>query len=437
MGSALRRMVGAGLAVMVAAGGAVAQGESPFIRVVDEDEHTVRLDVAVRTLAPAEGAAAPLVNLVGAVHIADAGFYDDVQAFLDVHDLVLYEGVGGGVEPAPGPEGDEAAAALTERRLRFLSLIAEDHRRREGEYPASAEAIVAAAGEALAPLAAVAAVDAWGTPLIVRPGRRPDIVSLGADRRDGGSGPAADLRASDLLASPRALAEVGEAGGIQRDLAEALGLAFQLDRIDYTHAHWRNSDLSIGEIQRALGAPAPEGEDPAVHEDEIDPDAPESLKAADMLFRTLSGESFLAKISGVLLKMVGSSPSGRAMVKVMLADMLTHAEDLLAAQPGAMADVMKVIVEDRNAQVVRDLREVLEEEREIGSIAVFYGAGHFGDLERRIEEELGYRHESTMWIPAITIRLDEAGLSGSQVRFFRKMMQNMIEAQLEAVRSQR
>lgn len=425
------------------------QGDSPYIRVVDQDPSTMRLDIAVRTL-EAENGRGPLLNLVGAIHIGDASFYDAAQAILDVHDVVLYEGVGGGREPAPEPTGDEAAAVATERRVRFLAVLAEDARRHEGAYPRSGAELVESAGGALGVLVSAALVDGWGEPVRIESGERFDVVSLGADGAEGGAGPDADVRASELRSAPRTIAPSEDAAGLQRDLADALGLVFQLDGIDYSHAHWRNSDLSIGEIQTALGGGerAPDGPErergePAEHDardrgrgEPLDPDAPESVKAADLLFRTLSGESFLAKASGFLLRMLGSSPGGQAMVKVMLAETLLHAEDLLAIQPGPLADVMKVIVEDRNAAVVRDLRAVIDDEPQHRTVAVFYGAGHFGDLERRIEEDLGYRYVSTLWVPAMTIDLEEAGLSPAQVRFSRKMIGDMIQAQVKAMRSE-
>jgi hypothetical protein len=433
MQSIVRMTLGAGALAAALAGAAQAQGDSPYMRVVEEDAQTVRLDIAVRTLAPADGEG-PLVNLVGAIHIGDASFYDAAQAILDVHDVVLYEGVGGGREPAPEPRGDQAAAAVTERRVRFLSVLAGDARRRDGEFPDSAEELAGSAGEPLQGLVGAALVDGWGRPFEIGEGESFDIVSLGADGEEGGTGADADVRASEILAKTRVVATAEESAGLQRDLADALGLVFQLDGIDYSGAHWRNSDLSVGEIQKALGGREPGPGDRERGPDEpLDPDAPESLKAADYLFRTLSGESFLAKASGFLLRMLGSSASGRVMVKLMLADMLTHAEDLLAMQPGALADLMKVIVEDRNTAVIRDLGAVIEDEPQTRTVAVFYGAGHFGDLEQRIEDELGYEHVATLWVPAITIDLEEAGLNVASVRPMRKMMGDMIEAQMKAL----
>ena len=416
---------------------ATAQTESPYVRVVDADENTVRLDVAVRTLVPNDPAA-PIVHLVGAVHIADAPFYTAVQSFLDVHDIVLYEGVGGGREPGGDPDaGDQAATTITARRLMFLAMLSDAVVTDGGERPSTLADLGNAFGGAVRSLVSTASQDGWGHEIQLRDDGF-DAVSLGADAQEGGTGLDADLRGRVLLDNPPTIVPDPEAAGMQRDLADALGLTFQLDGIDYSLPHWRNSDLSIAEIQEALGgpptsaarAPRTDGKRSADAEGELS----ETAQAADALFKTLSGESFLAKISGFLIKTVGASPQGRALVKVMLAETLSQAEALLGAQPGAIGDLMKVIIEDRNVAVVDDLRALIRDEPDVRTVAIFYGAGHFGDLEARINDDLGYAYEGSLWIPAMTIDLKQAGLSASQVGMYRTMMRRMLDAQLQAVK---
>ena len=93
-------------------GGANAQSESgaKFIRVVEEDDGgVVRLEIAIREYGPIAGEG-PVVSLAGAVHIADAVFYERLQSYLDALDVVLFEGVkppGAGEDPGRplgGPE---------------------------------------------------------------------------------------------------------------------------------------------------------------------------------------------------------------------------------------------------------------------------------------------------------------------------------------------
>lgn len=419
---------------------ASAQTESPYVRVVDADESTVRLDVAVRTLVPNDPAA-PIVHLVGAVHIADAPFYTAVQSFLDVHDIVLYEGVGGARESAADVDaGEQAASTLTARRLVFLAMLSDAVVTDGGERPRTLDDLGNAFGGAVRSLVSAASRDGWGHDIQLSDDGF-DAVSLGADAEVGGTGLDADLRGRFLLDNPPTIVPDPDAAGMQRDLADALGLTFQLDGIDYSLPHWRNSDLSIAEIQEALGgppasdvasgSPAPSG---GKRQRASRGEMSETAQAADALFQTLSGESFLAKISGFLIKTVGASPQGRALVKVMLAETLSQAEALLGAQPGAIGDLMKVIIEDRNVAVVDDLRALISDEPEVRTVAIFYGAGHFGDLEARINEELGYTYEGSLWIPAMTIDLEKAGLSASQVGMYRAMMRRMLESQLKAVK---
>ncbi|MCC7388694.1 MAG: type II secretion system protein GspG [Phycisphaerales bacterium] len=416
---------------------AAAQTDSPYLRVVEPDEHTIRLDVAVRTLVPTD-AAHPIVQLVGAVHIADAPFYADIQSFLDVHDLVLYEGVGGGRESVPEPDGgDQAAALTTARRAMFLAMLGEARAREGDGYPTTTGELIEGFDGAMRDIVAGASRDGWGRQLVVENGDF-DVLSLGADGQVGGGGADADIRGRALLDNPPAREQSDDAAGLQRDLADALGLTFQLDGIDYSHPHWRNSDMDFGEITEALGGtPAAEGEGDQGKRGRLDPDAPDKLKAADALFNTLSGESFMAKASSFILKMLGSNPTGRAMVKIMLADTLTQADQLLAMQPGGLAELMDVIIKDRNAAVIRDLTAVIDDEPEVRTVAIFYGAGHFGDLESGINDQLGYEYESTVWIPAITIDLRDAGLSAKQVSFYRTMMKQMIDSQMEMMKNQK
>ncbi|MDQ7014149.1 MAG: hypothetical protein Q9O74_09670 [Planctomycetota bacterium] len=417
---------------------ATAQTESPYVRVVDTDDGAVRLDVAVRTLVPIN-AAGPIVHLVGAIHIADAPFYTNVQSFLDVHDVVLYEGVGGGLESVEEPTGgDEAAALTTARRLVFLAMLSDVAAIETGQRPRSTEDLADTFGGAVRDLVSTASRDGWGRDVLFDADGF-DAVSLGADAKVGGTGADSDIHGRALLDNPPVIVPDPAAAGLQRDLADALGLTFQLDGIDYSHPNWRNSDMNFAEIQEALGGPPATEARPGTGDGARQPrsgagEPPEKAQAAEALFKTLSGESFLAKVSGFLLKTLGSSPQGRALVKIMLAETLTQAEALLGAQPGPLGDLMDVIIEDRNRTVIGDLRDIIRDEPGVKTVAIFYGAGHFGDLEARINDDLGYEYEGTLWIPAMTINLENAGLNAAQVGMYRTMMRRMLESQLKAVK---
>ena len=52
---------------------------------------------------------------------------------------------------------------------------------------------------------------------------------------------------------------------------------------------------------------------------------------------------------------------------------------------------MRVLLEDRNTIVFRDLRKVLKDKNPPKKIVVFYGAAHMPDLEKRLVEKLGFQ----------------------------------------------
>ena len=97
-----------------------------FLR-VHEDEHKVQLQTAV-TRYEKNGVS---VDLLGAVHIADRAYYDDLNKRFASYDALLFEMIGGenlveGKAPAPA-EGDEKSAAAMLGNIygmvsRFLKL---------------------------------------------------------------------------------------------------------------------------------------------------------------------------------------------------------------------------------------------------------------------------------------------------------------------------
>ncbi len=435
-----------GCAVLVGVSGWVcpsadAQDDSPYVRVVDQDDGTIELDVAVRYLVPEEPAK-PTVSLVGAVHIADPSFYHAMQSILDVHDVVLFEGVGSHGDHADESSpisDDDRAATQTRYRLAFLKVLADSLTHASGDAVTSNDDLLDRVDGPVQRFVKHSLVDGWGRAIRFDADAN-SFESLGKDGKPGGDELDADITSSEAIESY--YDEKPDYAGLQRDLAKALGLVFQLDSIDYSHRHWRNSDMDVDAIRQALGAASGEDEQGTDRSKtqsngagSLPDDASDTLKAADALFNTLSGDSFMAKLSTFFLKMIGSNPGGRALVKIMLAQTLSQADALLLAQPGPIGDLMDVIIKDRNQAVIDDLQRVINDEPDVHTVAIFYGAGHFGDLEKRIEDDLGYHYDSTIWVPAITIDLDEAGISPTQVKMFRKMISHMLTSQMQAAKA--
>ena len=409
--------------------GQEAERTAKYMRVREDAGGLVlTLELSVRTLTRA---GAPAVHLVGAVHVADQSFFDDVQAFLDAQDLVLYEGVGG-ARPFTGGEADGDALKIerTEARLRYAAMLLLAAKRETGSFPRSLDVL----GEDLAgvhsSLIERATTDAWGNPFMVCMGEEGfQITSFGSDGESGGEGTAADLTLVFEGVRVSVRPDLPRHPGLQQQLADALGLEFQLRGVNYDRRHWRNSDMSIEDLQGVLLGG---GEEPA--EGDASP-ADRRTAAASQLFRALSGESMMARMAGVLLRFVGMNEAMRTTAKLAMLEMVARADEILEAQLGEAGRLLEVLIVDRNTVVLDDLHRAMEEQPGIESVAIFYGAGHFPDLERRLVEDMGFEFAGELWLPAITVRLDEAGIDAERARAMRAMVSRMLDAQAKPGRS--
>ena len=115
---------------------------------------------------------------------------------------------------------------------------------------------------------------------------------------------------------------------------------------------------------------------------------------------------------------------------MMLIDTMARADELMAIQPGAMAQLMAVILDDRNEVVLKDVRGVIENEPQVQTLAVIYGAGHLTALERSLIDDFGYEPAGTVWVPAMRADLGVLGVSPSRARMLREMVRSSIDAQL-------
>ncbi|MBS0196037.1 MAG: type II secretion system protein GspG [Planctomycetes bacterium] len=387
-----------------------------FVRVQDTDDGgRVLLQVSSRTFKPA--ANGPVVHLVGAVHIGDQAYYESLQKFLDTQDLVLFEGVKpGGSKTALANADDAAKAKITKARERFLAILITRHKSKAGAFPATFDDLIAAMPTNKAAVVKGSLQDGWGRSFALTVTADPaafDITSLGADGQPGGDGANADILFSQQKPLTKNEKQAGD--GIQTQLADALGLKFQLTTIDYTHASWRNSDLTVDEIQERMG---------------------EGNAAAEALFSMLDGSSFAGKLVGVMLGFVKSSPQLSLMVKMTLIETLANGDDAMLNQSKALGmdfgKLMKVIVMDRNEAVFSDLKGVIEKEPGVKSVAIFYGAGHLPDMEHRLTQDMGYTFSSDQWFTAIDLDLSKTPGGAAQAKQLRASVKTMMAQQAKA-----
>lgn len=216
-------------------------------------------------------------------------------------------------------------------------------------------------------------------------------------------------------------AEREEGYSLQPALARALGLAFQLEAIDYDRDNFVNSDLTLAELARLMrpepaapaGAPAGTAASPA----------PAGFNLDDLV-DVMNGSGWLGGLAKFGVRMIGSSERLRTTVRLVLIEALGQLEgefENAAQLPEDVRALLRALIEERNRKVVRDVVAAATRHPAPSSIAVFYGAGHMPDLELRLRA-LGYRPGGERWLTAFDANPRAAGLSPTEVEFMRRMV---------------
>jgi hypothetical protein len=415
------------IAMLTAAAAATAQS----LRVNEQPGRSVSLEVSIRDFAPSRRPG-PVVSLVGVTHIGDAAYYAQLEEILAGYDLVLYESVAPTGAAGAGGETPRQRQDSTLAAMRFIGRTAAAAAADTGDWPAGTRPLQAWADGTdprLADFVDRCLFDAWGRPLLMLPARGLDeasgptliLASLGADGVPGGGGEDADILltlgdADRERAAAEAEAAATAGPGIQGDLATALGLAFQLTAMDYDRPNFLPSDMDIDEVNRAMA---------------------ERGGSLELLEGTLDGGSLPARVVRIMLSIVRiadrlSGGAAATAMKVMLVEMLGD-ESVIEASLGQVDPALEqVIVGERNRRVMDDLKRELERrataDRAGERIAIFYGAAHMPDFERRLADRLGYLPTGEpRWLPAITVDFRSSPVSEAQLRQIRMMMRRQLQ----------
>lgn len=398
-----------------------AADDSAFLRMKSE-KGLIALEVAVQTLTSCQPDA-PEVLLVGVAHIAEASFYEGIDKVLSSADVVLYESVLPAGADRPSGDTEEQRIETTQASMAFVGSLLAWSEQVEGTSPKT----LAELGVSIKKLDArmerwlqEASVDAWGQPLIYVPATQNSpwvLISLGSDGASGGDDSAADLQlenSSDIQAPA-----TSSDHGLQGRLADALGLAFQLDSLPYDNLSWRCSDLTFDRLARR---------------------AKERGFELDSLADTLAGSSLPAKFVKTILAAIpilDAMAGGRVTdaLKVMMIEVLSDETMIEASMSYLGEGFAEVIINDRNKAVMDDLAEIIRGEPEVKSVAILYGAGHMQDFLVRLEERFCYQPTDKQWLVAMEVDLNKSALSRlelAQIRVAMKRMLDMAKSQMES-----
>jgi hypothetical protein len=397
------------LLLLAVLGSATAQAPG-YMRVAEEPDVSVRLELATRVLRPAAGGG-PEIGLVAVAHVGDPILYEAIQDFLRGWDVVLYESVmpTGAGRPRGAAPGERRAS--TRRALDFVASVIEAHRLELEAYPEDLEQLLAFAGilDSRTPhLIRESLIDAWGQPVSYAASNGGFVLTS--------QGPEHTIRVSDHDGIPAA--ELDREAGVQAKLAEALGLEFQLTSLQYDHRDWICADLDMEQVEQRMAA-----------------------RGADFsqLRGSLSGTSAMGEMLEQLVQLIPmvDAMMGGGMVdtlKVLLIETMGNERAALGAMQQQLGEgFMEVIVEERNQAVVEVLQHVLRE-RGPRSIAILYGAAHMPDLEARLRTQLGYERHRVLWVPAIAVDLESSKVDRGMLRMVRSFVQRFGELQLPGAR---
>ncbi|MEJ7591867.1 MAG: hypothetical protein WKF77_09980 [Planctomycetaceae bacterium] len=182
---------------------------------------------------------------------------------------------------------------------------------------------------------------------------------------------------------------------LQLGMKDALGMEFQLTGVDYSAENFVHADMTAEEFEASMAA---------------------------------RGESF----SGMFLKEMGKSVSNQqenplamnldVMLSMLTSDRLYRVRRIAAVQLAkagegdafAGFDGSSTIITERNKKCLDVMaRELKQGKKKVG---IFYGAGHFADMEKRMVAEYEFTRKSEEWLVAWHLRNpDEDAKSGLAV----------------------
>lgn len=199
----------------------------------------------------------------------------------------------------------------------------------------------------------------------------------------------------ELVAPPNARPKPGgkpngALGSAQQGLTRMLGLEFQLDSIDYQAANFVHADLSPKEFDAAMRK---RGESWWSMFTKL---MREGMARAEREGRQTGGDVGFGDMFGILF---GSTEGRQVKLRRIMAEQFTDMEALTAAFGGEQGSTL---ITDRNAAALRVLREQVAKGRR--RIAIFYGAAHMEDFDRRLRADFGLQPRETVWLEAWDLR---------------------------------
>jgi hypothetical protein len=180
-------------------------------------------------------------------------------------------------------------------------------------------------------------------------------------------------------------------GMLQQSLPGILDLDYQLKAIDYTAKNFEHADLSPDQMAEAIRKRGDNGASIGIKVFfDILKQANQQAEA-----RAKKGGDF----SELQLLSAMFDPNRPLAFKKMFAEQM----DLMGGLGTGLGSTLDtILVQDRNAAAMKVLKKEID--KGTRKIAIFYGAAHMPDFDRRLTEELKLKRESISWDSAWDLR---------------------------------
>ena len=180
---------------------------------------------------------------------------------------------------------------------------------------------------------------------------------------------------------------------IQKLFADGLGFQFQKDGIDYTRPNLVHADMTMEQLQKALG-----GKSISPLEQYMPKDQRGGFDLSQITPLLQEGGKLLSQLAEILPEIRETLDRIQASVKLQMAEQLANADMSTMMDP----EMYKAIVIERDKIVIQVLQQQLQQHPNKKNIAIFYGAAHNPDLQQRLEK-LGFHETGKRWVTAWTI----------------------------------
>jgi hypothetical protein len=183
---------------------------------------------------------------------------------------------------------------------------------------------------------------------------------------------------------------------LQQMTESVLELESQAEHIDYTKENFVHADMSLQEMGEAIRE---RGDDGLTLLLSVTADLlrEQNLRELERKKKARAGVRTPPLDPLALL----FDPDPAATLKQMLAEQFHQMED------SDLGDTLNtILIEDRNKAAMRVFQVELAKGRK--RIAIFYGAGHMADLEKRLISDFGLQRDRAQWLTAWDLRTPEA-----------------------------